>query len=220
MHVALCAIGNHYALLLALSVLLSATYFSLVSKQRRRTHAQQLSIVFPFLPRGRRTSTSKTPPRSVSPETKVPNNGPPPVDYKNILPPSQRETLTNVTESYASRDQERLLGDEIDEDVVKKNIIPFEADYRECRPSTYTCMGFSMEEVRKLGDFPDYSKLSGFPLPDAYKEFNIETAVARPYRPFRWAYHQTMCIFPSLTACSPHADIPSSLDQTRIRLVA
>ena len=50
-----------------------------------------------------------------------------------------------------------------------------------------------MGEVRALGDFPDYAKLSGVPLPQPYPECNIERAIPRPYRPFRWAYHQTMC---------------------------
>lgn len=51
-----------------------------------------------------------------------------------------------------------------------------------------------MEEIKALGDFPDYSKISGVLLPKAYKEFDIEKARPRPYRPFRWAYHQTMCM--------------------------
>ena len=53
--------------------------------------------------------------------------------------------------------------------------------------------GFTMEEIRALGDFPDYATLSGVPLPEAYPEFDIRTAKPRPFRPVRWAYHQTMC---------------------------
>lgn len=48
------------------------------------------------------------------------------------------------------------------------------------------------EEIEAYGDFPDYAMLSGVRLPDPYPEFDIKTALARPYRPFRWSYHQTM----------------------------
>jgi hypothetical protein len=43
--------------------------------------------------------------------------------------------------------------------------------------------------------FPDYASLSGIPLPKAYLGFNITRALPRPYRPFRWVYHQTMCMY-------------------------
>jgi hypothetical protein len=44
-----------------------------------------------------------------------------------------------------------------------------------------------------MGDFPAYDILSGIPLPEPYVNFDPAKAVPRPYRPFRWAYHQTMC---------------------------
>ena len=83
---------------------------------------------------------------------------------------------------------------EINQVVNPENVIAFEKDYRKSDPSTYTPMGISIGEVNALGDFPDYSKLSGVPLPEPYKEFKLDTAIPRPYRPFRWAYHQTMCM--------------------------
>lgn len=52
-------------------------------------------------------------------------------------------------------------------------------------------------EIAAFGRFPDYAALSGVPLPCPYHNFNIATACARPYRPFRWPYHQTMCMPPS-----------------------
>jgi hypothetical protein len=48
-------------------------------------------------------------------------------------------------------------------------------------------------EIAEYGDFPDYASLSGVPLPSEYKGFDITKALPRPYRPFRWVYHQTMC---------------------------
>ncbi|GES64239.1 HRQ family protein [Aspergillus terreus] len=68
------------------------------------------------------------------------------------------------------------------------------ADYRTAQDGTYTPTGFSVAEIKELGDFPDYAALSGVPLPGAYHEFDIEKALPRPYRPFRWSYHQTMSL--------------------------
>ena len=102
--------------------------------------------------------------------------------------------LLKLAESLPTSQKKRIGIRDIDQKEFTKNIIPLEADYRECGPSTYTPMEISMAEIKALGDFPDYSQLSGVPLPEAYKEFEIEKALPRPYRPFRWAYHQTMCM--------------------------
>ena len=151
--------------------------------------------------RGRRISSSKTPPRSLTPERRVPTNAPHIGDYKDVFPPSPRESLPDAAKSLPLERQQRLRGSEVDDAELKKNVIPFTADYRECGPSTHTCMKVSMDEIRALGDFPDYASLSGIPLPEPYKEFKIETATFRPYRPFRWAYHQTMCMCAISSLC-------------------
>ena len=148
---------------------------------------------FPLLAKERRASNAKTPPRSVSPERKVPNNTPPSADYKDILPPSQRETLPKIAKRYLGSQRCRLSGVHVSENEIKDNILPFTANYIDYGRSTYTPMGFSIDEIQALGDFPDYAELAGVPLPEPYQEFNIETALPRSYRPFRWAYHQTMC---------------------------
>ena len=41
---------------------------------------------------------------------------------------------------------------------------------------------------------PDYSKLCGMDAPRVIHNFNLAEACARPYRPFRWPYHQTMSL--------------------------
>jgi len=41
-------------------------------------------------------------------------------------------------------------------------------------------------------EFPDYSALSGVPLPGPLKDFDVDKAKPRPYRPFRWNYIQNM----------------------------
>ena len=183
------------ALLESLYLPLLAICLAIAFSMRFLNKSQQdalLSIVH-LTNRGRRSSSSDTPPRSLSPEKKSyavsgPSN---PADYKNIFPPSTRETLPHAAKT--SQQKKALRGSLVDEIVFRKNIIPFEADFRECGPSTYTPMELSLGEVEALGDFPDYSALSGVPSPEPYRNFHIETALPRPYRPFRWAYHQTMC---------------------------
>ena len=191
-----CAMKSHSILAIAITLVVGCIYLVIIPKRRRDAFIDQISAKLQqlqILPRGRRTSSSKTPPRSISPEKKVSNNESPPVEYKNIFPPSQRETLGKVAEKYASPIKEKLLSGEIDDVEFRKNIIPFTANYEDCGPSVYTPMGLSIAEVKALGDFPDYAELSGVPRPNPYKDFQIENAIARPYRPFRWAYHQTMC---------------------------
>jgi hypothetical protein len=41
---------------------------------------------------------------------------------------------------------------------------------------------------------PDFAHLTGFPHPKPVHGFNIAHARPRPYRPFRWEYHQNMCM--------------------------
>jgi hypothetical protein len=151
------------------------------------------SVLFGSFKRGRRSSNSHTPPRSLSPNLKEPIPSPVPSqlpsEYKDILPPSTRENLTELLKKNGIK----VIPSHVSEVEVRKNLIPFESDWRVCGPSSYTAMGVSLQEIRDLGDFPDYATLSGVPLPEEYRDFKLEQALARPYRPFRWAYHQTMC---------------------------
>lgn len=62
----------------------------------------------------------------------------------------------------------------------------------------FTPTGFSTQDIRALGRFPDYSVLTGVRYPQPYgPQFDINKAIFRPFRPFRWNYHQTMGKFPS-----------------------
>ncbi|KAJ3741902.1 hypothetical protein DFH05DRAFT_262291 [Lentinula detonsa] len=40
----------------------------------------------------------------------------------------------------------------------------------------------------------DYFRISGVPPPNPLPDFDVDKAKARPYRPFRWTYHQTMSL--------------------------
>lgn len=178
--------------LLGIGFILSSITYLALSKRQRDVIINRLHI------RGRRASSSKTPPRSLSPDRKMPNNDPPVLDYRDAFPPSRREALTKIAETLPASQKQKLSGAELNQEEFRKSNIPLTANYETCGPSTYTPTEFSVEEIKALGDFPDYAELSGVPLPEPYRECDVESALPRPYRPFRWAYHQTMCTSPSL----------------------
>lgn len=105
--------------------------------------------------------------------------------YKSILPPQCQQALNEILQRKVPQ---------ADEEDVLQNILPMIMEYQACQENKYTPTGFSVQEVRDLGDFPDYTALSGMPMPQPYHEFNVDKALPRPYRPFRWPYHQTMCM--------------------------
>ncbi|KAL4925746.1 heme-dependent oxidative N-demethylase family protein [Aspergillus undulatus] len=156
-------------------------------------------------PPNRKASTSQTPPLSISPEKKIPPAQKPSAPAPNpnplsTLPPQRRHTLKALLPNVPYI--------EIPEDEILRHILPMIANWTECASTlargekglqVYTPTGFSITEIEALGDFPDYALLSGVPLPTKYEGFDIERALPRPYRPFRWAYHQTM----SLTKLEP-----------------
>ncbi|KAK9859286.1 hypothetical protein MYU51_016479 [Penicillium brevicompactum] len=153
------------------------------------TLAQIFSIpILPVLtPRGRKLSTARTPPRSFSPDKKPATSSASSSNHASILPPQRRQALKDLGCAAAPwRD--------VSEDQVRRNLLPMSADYRTSLSDKYTPMGFSAKEIEGLAEFPDYATLSGVPLPSPYPEFDIAKALPRPYRPFRWAYHQTMSL--------------------------
>ncbi|KAJ5462830.1 hypothetical protein N7475_007774 [Penicillium sp. IBT 31633x] len=145
----------------------------------------------PLLARGklccRKDPTARTPPRSCSPDKNDMTSPTVPSGYNDALPPQRRHVLSEL--KYGA-----IPVHSVDEREVRRNILPMSADYMTSPDDKYTPMGFSVSEIKALGDFPDYATLSGLPLPSPYAEFDIEKALPRPYRPFRWAYHQTMSL--------------------------
>jgi hypothetical protein len=87
-----------------------------------------------------------------------------------------------------------LSSDQIDdrERTRARKPIPIDKSFREIDHGCVSPTGFTVSEILQIGDFPDYAALSGFPLPEPAMNFDIETAKSRPFRPFRWPYHQTM----------------------------
>ncbi|KPM34258.1 hypothetical protein AK830_g12316 [Neonectria ditissima] len=107
-------------------------------------------------------------------------------EYVKVFPPSQRGQLLAIAPGLSTLSTLDLAT------APKNAILKLDADYRVANPSTYVFSGFTVGEVRGLGNFPNYAALSGVPPPSPLTNFNIDTATPRPYRPFRWAYHQTM----------------------------
>ena len=177
-----------FLLLLGVGFCLSTITYLALSQKQRAIFFSRLRI------RGRKTSCATTPPRSLSPEKKVPNNVSSSTDYVDSFPPSQRATLAKVGETLPPERRRKLGGEGVDPTVFARSLMPFTSNYVECEESKYTPTAFSVEEIKALGNFPDYAELSGVPLPEPYVDFDIEKALPRPYRPFRWAYHQTMCM--------------------------
>lgn len=156
-------------------------------------------IIERFRLKRRRDSGSRTPPRSLSPEKKRTQSTSAP-NYSTTFPPSRRSAL--VKTDLPSKPVEAVAASHAD---WTKRILPITASYLEASDDAYTPCEFSIAEIKALGDFPDYATLSGVPLPQPYHDFDIKKALPRPYRPFRWAYHQTMCRNPC-PCHRPHTD--------------
>lgn len=109
--------------------------------------------------------------------------------YVTVFPPVQREVLAEIAPHISTNGTTTL-----DLSINNNPVLRFDADYRLAEPRIYNFSGYSVGEIKALGDFPDYAKLSGVPLPQPLYNFDIDKAVARPYRPLRWGYHQTMCM--------------------------
>ncbi|CZT16497.1 uncharacterized protein RCC_02340 [Ramularia collo-cygni] len=102
-------------------------------------------------------------------------------------PPSRRHALPGCS-SYDARSTTKQDFRHDQPLPDKQSVNP--AIHQDC----FTPTGITRREIQQLRDFPDYAGLSGVPLPDPCLEFDITKAMARPYRPFRWVYHQTMSL--------------------------
>ena len=178
--------GGPLLLLLGVAFVISSLTLFALSKNRRAVVLDRLHF------QHRRSSGSKTPPRSLSPDKKQCENIPAP-DYKDVFPPSRRFTLGEILSDLPSILNKPLSVLASPPPDSRKACIPLTTSYQDLTSTVFTPTEFSTEEIRALGDFPDYATLSGVPLPQPYHNFDINKARPRPYRPFRWAYHQTMC---------------------------
>lgn len=120
----------------------------------------------------------------------APNSSKPNEKYPWLLqfPPSRRHTLADLklkgsTGPYTTPTPE----------VLSRLAIPSTSTPDWDKDNQFTPTGFSTQDLRALGRFPDYSVITGTRYPKPYGDhFDIKKAVFRPFRPFRWSYHQTM----------------------------
>jgi hypothetical protein len=104
------------------------------------------------------------------------------------FPPSRRHTLAQLKLKGSTGPYEH-----IQPEVLQKCALPSAHTADLGRDDLYTPTGFSTQDIRAIGRFPDYSVLTGvrYPKPCG-AQFDINKAIFRPFRPFRWTYHQTM----------------------------
>ena len=168
-------------------ILGSMTYLILDKKQKK-------IVLSYFLLNHNRQRASTTPPRSLSPNQTTEKKPWGEDTYEDVFPPSRRFVLDEM-----QGDLSKKLGKPVEELVKsptnsRTSCVPQDMPWDTVKQPAYTATEFSVEEIQALGDFPDYARLSGVPPPQPYLNFDISKAIPRPYRPFRWAYHQTMCI--------------------------
>jgi hypothetical protein len=143
-------------------------------------------------------------------------------EYKDTFPPSRRPALAELTDNRFSVGGKSGKGlSELPHKTDKS--LPDDRNVLAPQYKKYTTpTGFTVEEIKALGNFPDYATLSGVHLPTPYTDFDIKTALSRPYRPFRWPYHQTMCkccLLPAIRTKLTRSPT-KSIQKTRTRLVA
>lgn len=179
---------DQWLLGLGVLFLLSSCAVLAVNKRQRDAVLERLQFS------RRRASGASTPPRSFSPSKRasIATSGNP--DYRTTYPQSRREVLPDLAKMLPSANAKILVQSEPSVDCILQNQLPMTESYAvESDEPRYTPTGFSTTEIKAMGDFPAYDVLTGTPLPQAYENFDPAKALPRPYRPFRWAYHQTMC---------------------------
>ncbi|KAI1473010.1 uncharacterized protein F4812DRAFT_411263 [Daldinia caldariorum] len=176
----------HLALWVASAVVVSLISFFALSKSQKDVVFKRLGLT------KRNASRPSTPLLEKQPLSKPLSSST--SDLLSTFPPSQRGQLSVIAENMTPDQKEAMGNLSFDMDTFTRSLLGFEEDYRTADDSKYCFSGFSVREIKALGDFPDYSVLSEVPMPQPYLEFDIDRAKARPYRPFRWAYHQTMSL--------------------------
>jgi hypothetical protein len=106
--------------------------------------------------------------------------------YAYAFPPSRRAALAQLLPNS------KVSAVDLSPEELRAKQLPTTKAQDLNRQDQHTPTGISTQEIKKLARFPDYATLSGVrhPVPDP--SFDIRTAKFRPFRPFRWTYHQTM----------------------------
>lgn len=174
--------------LVAVPLLCILTFFSLSQRQRA-------AVIGRLRLSKRRSSTAQTPPRSISPgKVKIIDRLARNNDHLETFPPLRRHILGQMINKLRPIHQSFFGNLHFNHENFRNSILGWEEDFNTASPDRYIYSGFSVREIKALGDFPDYAALSGVPLPEVYHGFDIDKALPRPYRPFRWPYVQTMSL--------------------------
>lgn len=113
-------------------------------------------------------------------------------NYSKVFPPSRRSVVTN----YLSHFHNIYTQTEHDDrSILAKKLLPTIHEGSSPLQPESSILDFTAQEIRDIGDLPQYDILTGVRLPEPYQDFNHTTALPRPYRPFRWGYQQNMGIF-------------------------
>lgn len=120
-----------------------------------------------------------------------------PPSTKLVFPPSRRHLLSKLFPTRTHYEKGSFSAIELSPELLAAKALPtsralssVDADED---AGLLTPTGFNLKDIRALGRFPDYPLLSGVPDPEPCGDgFDISKATFRPFRPFRWGYHQTM----------------------------
>lgn len=112
--------------------------------------------------------------------------------FKDQFPPCRRQAIASGQDEQTREVRCRLKGPSPLPAQLQSRQLPSTKTQDLGKSGQYTPTGFSTEDIEALGAFPDYSALSGVPHPKPCPGFDITTASFRPFRPFRFSYHQTM----------------------------
>ncbi|KAK3400810.1 hypothetical protein B0T20DRAFT_505155 [Sordaria brevicollis] len=113
----------------------------------------------------------------------------PDLPYLLQFPPSRRHVLATLPGF------EKVDIQPVAPETLKSQALPTVTTPDFDKYGFYTPTGFSTQDIKKLGRFPDYAALSGVRDPNPVPEnWDIAKAKFRPYRPFRWGYHQHMAL--------------------------
>lgn len=76
----------------------------------------------------------------------------------------------------------------------RRHVLPTSGKFKGTLTGDISVTGIGLLEIRQIaGTYPDYAVLSGVPHPQPCPPgFVLEKARFRPFRPFRWRYHQHM----------------------------
>ncbi|RAQ63973.1 hypothetical protein COH20_000164 [Aspergillus flavus] len=149
------------------------------------TNRKRLLVMFSRL--GHSSSRVRQPPLNA--EKKI-SSTPGQVSYKSVVPPSRRQAASPLLDARAASLEEIAPSTT---EILQKHI-PVDSNIKDLHGTFCSPTGFSNDDMISLGRFPDYATLSGVRLPEPQPDLNIHTAIARPYRPIRWPYNQTMAL--------------------------